>query len=36
VFLRPSRRCGIVAALNQEADAARVCESRSSGLQAGE
>lgn len=27
---------GIVAALNQEADAARVCESRSSGLQAGE
>ena len=27
---------GIVAALNQEADAARICESRSSGLQAGE
>ena len=27
---------GIVAALNQEADAARICKSRSSGLQAGE
>ena len=26
---------GIVAALNQEADAARICKSRSSGLQAG-
>jgi len=25
-----------VAALNQDADAARICESRSSGLQAGE